>query len=488
MEIPGYRIEKEIGKGGMATVYLAIQESLERSVVLKILDKAHQATGDDMTQRFIDEGRIIASLHHPNIVTIYDIGIAGDDLYISMEYVQGGDLKKRMTSPITPKIALDIVAKIGSALASAHKRKVIHRDVKPANILFKDEDTPLLTDFGIAKQTDHDKDLTSTGIFLGSPNYVSPEQADGKHVDGRSDIYSLGCIFYEMLTGYKPYHSNSVIDIVIQHKTSPVPRLPDSLSQYQTLLDRMMAKNLDDRFANAEEMITSVEKLQAKENNKISTPDFNITGQMDTEPAKKSYKKKSMVILLILLALSAIFFFSLQFVEIRIKRSETKIDLASTKSVLTPSDTTNIKTNLAQQTLDTIQATQAPEIDQPVAAPVETSPPASEEVTRALTWLGKQSLDEYKLTYPPKDNAYYYFSRLLELQPNNQTAYEGILAIAERYAILAERSLANNEIKKTRTYIDIGLQIDPQNQALLSLQSLVKTNKESIWSKIKSLF
>ena len=96
MDIPGYRIEREIGKGGMATVYLAIQESLDRSVVLKVLDKVHQATGDDMTQRFIDEGRIIASLHHPNIVTIYDIGLAGDDLYISMECVQGGDLKKRM--------------------------------------------------------------------------------------------------------------------------------------------------------------------------------------------------------------------------------------------------------------------------------------------------------------------------------------------------------------------------------------------------------
>ena len=255
MEIPGYKVEKEIGKGGMATVYLATQESLERSVVLKILDRVQRSASEEMTQRFVDEGRIVASLHHPNIVTIYDIGLSGEDLYISMEYVRGGDLKKRMESHVPTDVALDIIAKVGSALDSAHTHNVIHRDVKPANILFREDGTPLLTDFGIAKQTDFDKDLTSTGIFLGSPNYVSPEQADGRKVDGRSDIYSLGCIFYELLTGYKPYHSDSVIDIVIQHKSSPVPTLPEKFSIYQSLLDRMMAKNLDERFANAQEML-----------------------------------------------------------------------------------------------------------------------------------------------------------------------------------------------------------------------------------------
>ena len=114
--------------------------------------------------------------------------------------------------------------------------------------------------------------------------------------------------------------------------------------------------------------------------------------------------------------------------------------------------------------------------------------PASEQITRALAWLGKQSLDEYKLTYPPKDNAYYYYSRLLELQPDNRAAYEGILAIAERYVILAERSLAANELEKTRTYVEIGLQIDPRNEALLSLDSLIANQKPGIWQTLKSLF
>lgn len=485
MEIPGYKIEREIGKGGMATVYLAVQESLNRSVVLKILDQSNRASGSDMTQRFMDEGRIIASMHHPNIVTIFDIGIAGEELYISMEYVHGGDLKKRMQSHVSPKTALDIIAKIGAALSSAHTHNVIHRDVKPANILFRDEDTPLLTDFGIAKQTDQELDLTSTGIFLGSPNYVSPEQADGKRVDGRSDIYSLGCIFYEMLTGYKPYHSDSVIDIVIQHKTSPVPTLPENLSVYQSLLNRMMAKKLEERFPDAETMVMSVKKLHAAVDNDQLIPDFDITGQSPQKDDKQKTKKKTMLVLMTLLVLSATFFFGLQFVEIKLKTSTVKIDKVSTNTVL-PTTTTNSE-NLAEQTLETIQA--SADKNQSKTEETETQQqPVSEEVTSALAWLGKKSLDEYKLTYPEKDNAYYYFSRLLELQPDNQKAYNGILAIAERYAILAERSLANNEADKTQSYINIGLQINPNNQALLSLKSLLSDQEDGFWQTLKSLF
>jgi serine/threonine-protein kinase PpkA len=196
----------------MATVYLAIQESLNRPVVLKILDNVDADKSQDLTERFMAEGRIIASLTHPHIITIYDIGVANNSLYISMEYVQGGDLKQRLELPISEEESLDILAKVSRALNEAHKHGIVHRDVKPANILFRDSNTPLLTDFGIAKQVDNENDLTSTGIFLGSPNYVSPEQADGVKIDGRADIYSLGCILYEMLAGHKPYISTSVID------------------------------------------------------------------------------------------------------------------------------------------------------------------------------------------------------------------------------------------------------------------------------------
>jgi len=197
MEVPGYKIQREIGRGGMATVYLAIQESLHRPVVLKMLNSVNLDKSGDMVDRFLSEGRILASLNHPNIITIYDIGLAGGSMYISMEYVHGGDLKQRLELAISPTEALDYLAQVTRALGEAPKHGIVHRDVKPANILFKDN-TPILTDFGIAKYVDTDSDLTSTGVFLGSPNYVSPEQAGEAKLDGRADIYSLGCIFYEM--------------------------------------------------------------------------------------------------------------------------------------------------------------------------------------------------------------------------------------------------------------------------------------------------
>ncbi|MEM7026891.1 MAG: serine/threonine-protein kinase [Pseudomonadota bacterium] len=471
MQFPGYQIQEEIGQGGMATVYLAVQESLNRSVVLKILDKVKRSESEDLAQRFVDEGKIIASLHHPNIVTIYDIGLSDGDLYISMEYVEGGDLKQRMQRSIRPQTALDIVMKVGSALASAHAHKVIHRDVKPANILFRDEKTPLLTDFGIAKQTDTEQDLTSTGIFLGSPNYVSPEQADGAAVDGRTDIYSLGCIFYEMLTGYKPYKSNSVIDIVIQHKTAAVPTLPQSLSEYQPLLEKMMAKKLDERFATADELVAEIDKIIIKE----KTEPGLVSPSSEAPETKQSKKKKTMTVLIILLILSGAFFFGLQYVEIRIKREPTvaysppPVDTVITSPL-------NISNELAAE--EGI-------IENTVVAEAE---PVSDEILKALEWLGKQSLTEFKLNYPPKDNAYYYFSKLLEIQPGSQAAVQGILNIADRYAILAERSLANNELEKTKTYIELGLKIDPQNQALLSLKELVNSQNKGILSSLKSLF
>ncbi|MCC6715149.1 MAG: serine/threonine protein kinase, partial [Gammaproteobacteria bacterium] len=161
----------------MATAYLATQASLGRQVVLKVLDTTNDVTSKNV-ERFMNEARIVASLRHPNIITIYDVGRHSDLIYISMEYIEGGDLKARMADGVAPQEALDIVARIASALDCAHKSGVIHRDVKPANILFRKDGTPLLTDFGIAKKLTIDHDLTSTGIFLGSPNYMAPEQAE----------------------------------------------------------------------------------------------------------------------------------------------------------------------------------------------------------------------------------------------------------------------------------------------------------------------
>lgn len=478
MEIPGYQIQNCVGQGGMANVYLATQESLGRSVVLKILDVNGPTASETLIERFLSEGRIIATLNHPHIITIFDIGIANDSLYISMEYIDGGDLKARMELPITTNNALDYIAKIGSGLDAAHKTGIVHRDIKPGNIMFRDENTPLITDFGIAKQTDGiDNDLTSTGLFLGSPNYVSPEQADGIGIDGRTDIYSLGCLFYEMLTGKKPYAAATVFDVIIQHKQSPVPVLEDGLEEFQPLLDKMMAKNRDDRFRDAAEMLESLKELQNSRKSSLTFTNFDITGVMATEKTEIKDTQTLNILLLLLMTLGAIFG-TLQYAESRMNDRSPKLDNIPTTAII-PEDI--LSTKITKEFSDPAAKTSTKETG--------THSEMSGEVAQALRWLGKKSLEEYRLTHPPKDNAYYYYSRLLEVDPKNEIATTGLLNIADRYAYLAERSVLNNDYDKAQAYISIGLKFNPNHKSLVKLNKLdLDIGKKSFMHKLKQLF
>ncbi len=464
MEIPGYRIDRMIGKGGMASVYLARQVSLDRAVVLKLMDISNTADNTSQIQRFLSEGRIVAALNHPNIITIYDIGISDENhLYISMEYIRGGDLKARIGIPMDPEETLDILTKIASGIKVAHEKDVIHRDIKPANILFRDDVTPVLSDFGIAKQIGADLDLTSTGVFVGSPNYVSPEQASGETVDCRTDIYSLGCIFYEMLTGEKPFKAETVFEVVMKHKSAPIPELPEDLSRYQPLLEKMLAKNPDDRFYNAGELIDYIKRLRAETKPSISIIDLELHSSGERSIDKKRIKFK---VLMWLLLFSTVFFVSVQYLDIRLKSDKVNLSEIPTSSSLSVLDDAGV------------------DIQTP-----ENSEPVSGDVINALQWLGHQSLEEYRLTYPPKDNAYYYFTRLLAINPDDVTARKGLLEIADRYAVLAERSLASNDYAKTDAYLTIGLKINPANKTLLSIKEInEQTRTVSITDRIKSFF
>ena len=474
MEIPGYKIQHQVGQGGMATVYLAIQESLNRSVVLKILDINGPAANETLIERFLSEGRIVAALDHPNIITIFDIGIAGDSLYISMEYIDGGDLKMRMELPISPDTALDYLAKIGSGLDAAHKKGVVHRDIKPANIMFKDENTPLITDFGIAKQiTATDNDLTSTGLFLGSPNYVSPEQADGIEIDGRADIYSLGCLFYEMLTGNKAYISATIFDVVIQHKQAPVPVFEKDLAEFQLLLDKMMAKNRDDRFKDAAEMVKAIKKLQKSRKSLTATTDLDVTGVIPTDVTKQK-RTQTLNILLLLMITSGGILGTLQYAESKMNDTSPKIENVPINADLPD----NIRPPIVNGSTQPISSSAA-----------ETQVTISEDVVQALHWLGKKSLEDYRLTSPEKDNAYYYYSRLLEAEPGDKVAAAGLLNIADRYAYLAERSFLENDYGKAQAYTSIGLKFNPNHTALIKLKELTAdVGDKPFMEKLKNLF
>ena len=263
-QIPGYRIERILGKGATATVYLAIQESLDRRVALKILS-AQLVKDPAFNKRFIKEGKTVARLAHPHIVTVYDTGSHQTVFYIAMEYLECGSLKERIKAGLTPEAALQVLGQIAQALGYAHRQHCIHRDLKPANILFRDAETAVLSDFGIAKNLEDKTQLTAAGWRIGTPNYMSPEQAMGKPVDARSDLYSLGILFYEMLTGTRPYKGADAFETALLHVKAPVPILPEPLKHFQPVLDRLLAKDPSTRFASAEELIQALQPVRAPE-------------------------------------------------------------------------------------------------------------------------------------------------------------------------------------------------------------------------------
>jgi tRNA A-37 threonylcarbamoyl transferase component Bud32 len=255
--IPGYRNLRKIGEGGMAQVYLAerVQDGLQ--VVLKVLDPRLR---EDQTfrKRFIQEFRLIASLRNEHVAQIYDHGFAGEHPYIAMEYLSGGTLATRIHEGLTSLEALRITSQIARALDATHSRGVIHRDLKPQNILFRGNGRPVLVDFGLAKSVGVHTTLTRHGQVIATPRYMSPEQCLGKPADHRSDLYSLGVIFYEMLTGRRLYEAEGPAGLVYQHVHGPIPRLPARLAGYQSTIDRLLAKNPEERFQSAHELFAMI--------------------------------------------------------------------------------------------------------------------------------------------------------------------------------------------------------------------------------------
>mgnify|MGYP001172838923 FL=1 len=261
IEIPGYRIDRPIGRGGMSTVYLALQESVQREVALKIMSGS--LLGDEeFGERFLREARIAASLRHPNVVHVYDVAQHGEHHYMAMEHLPGGPVIQRRGPRRDYRFALRVIREIASALDYAHKRGVVHRDIKPDNILLREDGSAVLTDFGIARAGDSMR-MTRTGAIIGTPHYMSPEQARGQPLDGRADLYSLGVVFYQLLMGEVPYQADDSVAVGIMHITAPLPRLPQSLSELQPLFDRLLAKEPDQRFASGAELVAALESLSA---------------------------------------------------------------------------------------------------------------------------------------------------------------------------------------------------------------------------------
>jgi serine/threonine protein kinase len=225
-------------------------------MVLKVLRQVPDVSdGLGAFDRFLQEYEMIADLDHPNIVKIYDLGVSDDHAHIAMEYVPGGDLRQRIDRGILEFDAVEYTRQIASALAKLHSLGILHRDLKPGNIMVREDGTLALIDFGLAKRMRLEQEITGQGEIFGTPYYMSPEQGHAENVDERSDIYGLGVIFYEMLTGKKPFMGIDAMSIIVKHSKAPVPVLPYRLSQYQALLNMLLAKRPGDRLQTADEVL-----------------------------------------------------------------------------------------------------------------------------------------------------------------------------------------------------------------------------------------
>ncbi len=426
IQIEGYSIKRFIARGGMAAVYLARQETLGRDVALKVMDK-----NDDETfiERFLNEGRLVASMSHPNVITIYDLGVLDDGrAYLSMEFVDGGDLEGRLKEPLTEIQALAILRSLGECLSYVHKHDVIHRDIKPANILFKKDGTLVLTDFGIARQTDQDVALTRDGMAVGSPGYMSPEQAQAQHVDLRTDLYSVGVIFTEMLLGENKYADDSYIQTSMNHIQMDIPSLPMPICQYQILVNKMLAKDADKRFKDADGLIRFVDQLPEPENrrlpvtsdsdNEVLEEESSFEPDPDFESNKSGlYSNAGGLVtggIFIALVLATVWFFRLHIIPL---------------DYLPKAD---------QAALYVLQAEKAFKAD--------------------------------RLLVPKDASAAFYYAKALDIEPSSVDAKQGMTQIADRYARLAKQAASSNNRKKLRLYVNRGLSVDSSHKDLLALK------------------
>lgn len=443
IQIPGYRIEEPIGSGAMASVHLAIQESLERQVALKIMAAALGAD-TSFCKRFLKEGRIIAQLSHPHIITIYDIGVFQDHYYMAMEYLAGGSLKERLLSELSVEECLTILEQIAKPLGYAHKHGFIHRDVKPANILFRRDGSAVLSDFGIAKGLSDNTQLTAMGWTLGTPNYMSPEQALGQPADARSDLYSLGIVLFEMLTGKRPFQAEDSFRTAMLHVQEPIPRLPALKAHCQDLVDRLMAKKPDDRFSSAEELVGAIQHLRAPPVPVLTSRKKNQSHQ-STQIAKppKTFARRSFYRFVLAGTLAAAIGISGYFLMPFLVPPDAGLSKPFSSLIQTPNPSP-----------EPIVQEDCPTIGQ-----------SAQEQISGLTRTA-QAHEEAGFLFYAAD----VYQRILELDPCEANAKNKLQFIANRYEALARDSLAENDDTTSLELVETGLQVLPNHNGLRTLQ------------------
>ena len=506
IQIPGYTIHTAIGHGGMATVYLATQESLNRKVAIKVLHNRNEAA---ISERFINEARYIASLDSPHIITIYDISaLENGDCYIAMEFIAGGDLAENSASMTSVHPVLHVVRQMAQALEVVHDNGIIHRDVKPTNILFRKDGTAVLTDFGIAKDADNAADLTQAGFSLGSPSYSSPEQAQCLPIDLTTDIYSLGVVLVELLLGYNPFRADSHTSTALNHIQLPVPALPAEFEHLSPLVEKMLAKHPGERYQSAGELILDIDQvLKMADGGRRSARSLRFPGDLlrrlrlprlphlslaPVLPAMSGWRPwfrqhlavfashfspKSARRLRYALtavacgALMVVFYFGAFYQS----ETEREIDRLLGKAEQSM-QAGHYMAPAADNARDLYR--QVLRLDNTNLKAIWGLKTAEQKQVEAYLAQAARALEQGRLQRPEGENALHYFRQVLAIDAKNARARSGIMEVIQEYIRLARAEMSESDYSDATYYVDSGLNIAPSNAVLLSLGDEVKKRQQ----------
>ena len=416
IQIPGYTIIRKIGTGGMSEVYLAKQDSLKREVAVKVL---HSRITDDSNtiHRFMHEAETIAKLYHPNIVSIYEVGQLADDvIFYSMPYLPSGDLTD--FSYETTDQLISLMLSISEGLNYAHQQGVIHRDIKPENILFDQFGQVQIADFGIAISANSQR-LTGENHIVGSAAYMSPEQAQSKPVDARTDIYSLGVVLFELLAGEPPFKREDDLATLMAHVNDPIPRLPENVAMWQEFIDRCLAKKPDDRY----QTISSLQHALTNLHNEISDVAPTLVDSQQGSHSKALYAIPLIGIIALL-----VFVFS---------RSENGENVEEDPDFFTLERNQTIETPIAPPELEVIN-----------------TPDISQEEADQLIAEAAERIEAFKLTSPEDDNALDRYLKVLQSYPEHEQAQQGIYAITLKYFELISNEVTTGDYTQASNFVD----------------------------------
>ncbi len=447
INIPGYRIIRKIGEGGMSVVYLAFQESLKREVALKIM-RPIVSDEENVVRRFEQEAEIIAKLYHPNIVNIYEVGHINDDvLFYSMPYLQHGDLTS--VAYQNDEELKQMIAGICDGLAFAHTQGIVHRDIKPENILFDQFGNVQIADFGIALSTGKRR-FTKDRKILGSIYYMSPEQAQSKHIDKRSDVYGLGAILFELLTGDPVFDADDDLSIMMAHLSEPIPQLPPELAHWQHVIDKCLAKSPNQRFQNMDSLKQAVLAIEAG----------SVT-------SNKSFYRLSAALLFSAFLLMFLYVYiqkdnpSVEVFETPNKQQNTEDE--SSQEIQKPFFDAGIASSESQQT----GAIKAEDLAEQVKEPLL----SREEILKLLT-KAEQNIANKQLTTPIKNNALDQILLILSHEPNNPSALNLLSEVMAGYYDLLNQAVLKSDMQQANQLADSVIEVRNRtmqaNQALLA--------------------